>query len=593
MNKNTLNVVLLLLLALAFGCTTKSNMQPEGNWELSAPKPIAPQADEGIDLDEVFPSKTVDFEWREAVNTADFIISYSVVLVRDTATSYENPLLEVQANENGKDVTVNISHETIDRALAQACYSAGSTAKVKWGVKAQSLSRVSFATSPIQFKRFSADPIPDQMYLLGTATEAGSEISEAIPMKVFKDAEGNETFFETITALKKEETFEFVSAKEEPAFHYGLHEGKVVLCGSAITATEDGVFRVALDLKNQTLSLEKINHVGIVGTPIEGEWGGDVALPYQGNGLFQDTVSLLKEGGFVLRIDGDWGRMYKQTPGTTNLVYEPYADVAGLEKEDLQNSNIGEYIVSFDFLGNGYTYSFEEVETDTPAPGPIEAPETLFLIPSDGAAVIELIKDESVFTSPYYLALQSSVTYTLNSEADGSGHSYSLLGQIGETENPDGDNVKGAPYFIAEAGEINVVRDQAYRLTIDFDAPKVEWQYYNIKLFHWLDGTGEGWEARLEVPLEYEHPYKFKMVNQDLKGGHDSKFNSPWEVEYGVSDASGSTDDATATSGTTTNKALVDEGVNVSNFKFIASDGTYSIVLEIANDYTTATYSID
>ncbi|NME70051.1 SusE domain-containing protein [Flammeovirga aprica] len=593
MNKNTLTVVLSFLLALAFGCTTKSNMQPEGNWKLSAPKPISIQENEPIELNEIFPSETVDFEWEEAINTADYIITYSVVLVMDTASSYDNPLIEVTANGNAKDVTASISHEDIDRVLAQACFPAGEVASIKWGVKANSLSRISYASSPVQFKRFSVNPIPSQMYLYGTATEAGDTMSEGIPMKAFRDIDGQMTFFETITSLTKDETYAFVSALEEPAFHYGVNDGTVTACGNAITATESGVFRVALDLKNEVLSLEKINHLGIVGTPIEGEWGGDVALPYQGNGLFQDTVALLKEGGFVLRIDGDWGRMYKQTPGTTNLLYEPYADAVGLEKEDLQNTNVGDYIVSVDFLGNAYTYSVEEVETDEAPPAPIEAPATLFLIPSDGSEVIELIKDGNIFTSPYYLALQSGITYTLNVMADGTGTAYSVMGSIGETENPDGDNVKGAPYFKAEEGEINVARDQAYQLKIDFDAPKVEWQYYNIKLFHWLDGTGEGWDARAEIPMTYEHPYTFKITDQNLTGGHDSKFNSPWEVEFGVSDASGSTDDATATSGTATNKAFVEEGVNVSNFKFVTADGTYSIELQISRDYKTATYSFN
>ncbi|WP_044205529.1 hypothetical protein [Flammeovirga sp. OC4] len=591
MSKNTIAVVLSFLLALAFGCTTKSNMQPEGNWDLSAPTSILPQANATIELDEIFPSETVDFEWEAAVNTADYIITYSVVLVSDTSSSYDHPLLEVEADENGRGLTASVSYQEIDEALAKGCYEKGVASTLKWGIKANSLSRISYSSSPIQFKRFSTDPIPNEMYLFGAATEVGNVMADAIPMKAFKDADGNTTFFETITSLTKDETFEFVSAQEEPALHYGMEDNKVKLCGSVVTAIESGVFRVALDLKNETLSLEKIDHIGIVGTPIEGEWGGDVALAYQGNGLFQDTVSLLKEGGFVLRIDGDWGRMYKQSPGTTNLLYEPYADAAGLAKEDLQNANVGDYIVSFDFLGSAYTYTFEEVELDIPTPGPIEAPEALFLIPGDGSEVVELIKDGNVFTAPHYLALQASVNYTLNSASDGTGTSYSLLGQIGETETPDANNVKGAPYFMEGEGEITVARDQAYQLKVDFDAPKVEWQYYNILLFHWMDGTG--WDDREEIPMTYEHPYTFKITDQNLTGGHDSKFNSPWDVEFGVSDAAGSTDDATAMSGSATNKASVEEGVNVANFKFITSDGTYSITLEVAKDYKIAAYTIN
>lgn len=592
MKKNIIYVLLSLVLMTIWGCTTKSNMQPEGNWDLSNPTLKIPSADENIVLNEIFPTETIDFEWKESVNSADYIITYAVVLVRDTATSYENPLLEVEANNSGKDVTASISHAAIDMALTQGCYSEGQIANVKWGVKAKSLAKVSYTDAPIAFTRFAKNQTPSYLYLFGTATEAGNDQEQAIPLKGFQDAEGNVAYFETVTQLIKDETYEFVSALEEPALHFGIDDGQLTLCGPSITATEDGVFRIAVDLVNKTLSTEKINHLGIVGTPIEGEWGGDVALPYLGNGLFQDTVALLKQGGFVLRLDGDWGRMYKQTPGTTSLIYEPYADAVGHSKEDLQNANLGDYIVSVDFIGSSYSYSFEEIETDIIAPDPIDAPEKLFLIPSDGSNAIALIKEGNVFTSPYYLALQTAVTYTLNSAVDGTGTAYSALGSIGESENPDGDKVSGSPYFVAEEGNVMVQRDQAYQLKIDFDAPTIEWQYYNIKLFHWDDNGG--WDDKLEVLMTYEHPYTFKVENQALQGGLDSKFFSPWDVEFGVSGEDGSTDNATATQGTATNKKLPDGGeVDVANFKFISSDGNYTIELEIANDYKTAVYSIN
>ncbi|AZQ65060.1 hypothetical protein EI427_22840 [Flammeovirga pectinis] len=590
MIKKYINVVLFLFLAFAVGCATKSNMQPEGEWTLSEAELVSPDADATIELDEIFTTESIDFEWKPSVNSADYIIKYAVVLVSDTATSYENPLIEVESNNNGKDITASITHEEIDLALAQACYPKDQVAKVKWGVKAMSLSVVAFSSQPINIKRFSFDPIPNNLYLIGTATEVGNNLAQGIPLKAFKDAEGKMTFFETITQLTKDETYEFVSRLEEPALHYGGENGSIALCGAEITATEDGVFRVGVDLVSNTIKLEKINHLGIVGTPIEGEWSGDVALPYLGNGLFQDTVELLQTGGFVLRIDGDWGRMYKQTPGTTSLLFEPYADAVGLAKEDLQNENVGNYIVSADFLGTSYSYSFEKVEVDIPTPNPIVAPESLFLIPNDGSGAVELVKDNNVFTSNY-LALQAAVKYTLNSAADGSGTSYSLLGNIGETEDdPNGDNVYGAPYFKEEAGDISVIRDQAYMLTIDFDAPTVQWQYYNIKLFHWDDNGG--WDDRKELPMTYVHPYTFTLENTDLSAGFDSKFFSPWDVEFGVSDAAGSTDDATATTGTTTNKTFVEEGVNVSNFKFTSTDGTYTVSLEITNDYTVGNYTV-
>ncbi|NLR92037.1 hypothetical protein [Flammeovirga agarivorans] len=584
MKRNIKYIVLFLIGLWGISCTTKSNMQPEGDWDLSEPKLIIPSTDEIVELNEVFPNENLDFEWEPSINTADYIITYSVVLVRDTATSYDNPLIEVASHNNGKSVTASISHKEIDLALAQACYPKNEMANTKWGVKATSLSRVAFSSQEINIKRFSENELPQQLFIYGTATEVGEDQENAIPMKGFVDGNGEMTHFETVTSLIKDETYQFVSGIEDPALRYGTENGELKLCGSQITATESGVFIIKADFKTNTVATEKINFFSIVGTPIEGEWGGDVPLTYQGNGLFQDTVNLKASGSFIMRIDGDWGRVYKQRPGTTNLIYEAFADNEGLDKEDLQNPNVGDYIVSVDFLGTAYTYSFEKVESELP---PLVAPETLFLLPSDGSEAIEFNKDGNTFTSPSYLALQAELTYTLNSSSDGSGTSYILQGEIGATEDPTGDNVFDSSSLKEGEGEITVARDQAYQLTLDFGTPSLSWQYYNIKLFHWLE-----WDDRIEVQMTYEHPYTFTLSNVELTGGNDSKFNSPWDVEFGASDAAGSTDDATATTGTATNKAFADESVNINNFKFISTDGTYNISLEISNDYRTANYSV-
>ncbi len=74
--------------------------------------------------------------------------------------------------------------------------------------------------------------------------------------------------------------------------------------------------------------------------------------------------------------------------------------------------------------------------------------------------------------------------------------------------------------------------------------------------------------------MTYIHPYKFE-VTATLNGGFHSKFNSPWEVQFGT--------DAKALSGTMTNGG--------DNFTGITQNGTYKATIVVSPDYQTAEYS--
>jgi hypothetical protein len=187
--------------------------------------------------------------------------------------------------------------------------------------------------------------------------------------------------------------------------------------------------------------------------------------------------------------------------------------------------------------------------------------------------VAELTKDGTTFKSGVFLALEAGKEYTLNSANNGSGTSFSTTAKIGETTTPDADAVTVPVDFGAGSGAIAVTRSQAYQLTLNFATGKLTWKYYNIKLFHW-DDAGGGWDARTENLMTYKHPYIFEGTFA-LKANFDSKFNSPWDVQFGTN--------ATALSGSMTNGGP--------NFKGITQAGTYKATITVSNDYKTAEYA--
>lgn len=204
---------------------------------------------------------------------------------------------------------------------------------------------------------------------------------------------------------------------------------------------------------------------------------------------------------------------------------------------------------------------FEEIEVEI---------DELYII-DGGEVVATLAAAGAVYTSEEYVALQEGVNYILNSKPDGTGFTYSAA--VGVTSAPGGDNVSGTA-DLGQGGNLTAERDQMYAITVDLEAASLTWQYYNLKLFHW-DEDGQGWDSRNEYVMTYVHPYRF-MVTGELQFSFHSKFNSPWDIQFGA-------DLPSELSGTMTNNGG-------SNFDNIEQSGLYEANIEVAPDYATGTY---
>jgi len=557
---------------------TKENLEPEGNWELSSPSVGTPAANASIMLDESTPGKEVTFTWDAASSSAGYGVYYTVVIDTLGSTNFESPILSLPSGNGGKDLTLSIAYSKIDEALSLAGYPANTQVKVSWAVIASSLSKSTTDAVDITFTRFATEIIPTKLFISGDATENGTDLSLAIPLRRLNGADKQPSNkHEIYTSLKAGKSYKFYSEQSMPAHQYGGAEGNLVKSGSAIVADEDGQYRISVDLDNNTYSLLKIDKWSIVGTPINGGWGGDEPLEYKGGGIWQGIIEFLDLGGYVFRANGDWAYLMKHVVGSNNsVIMESQAAEQGVEFEDCQAAKKGTFIVTLNLSADAYDYTIER----DPNSSVVTTPDKLFLL-ANGSKVYEFTKNGDSYSSDIYLALQSNVAYTLNSAEDGSGTSYILDIAVGVTTSPDGDKVSGSAILIEDAGDVTIDHDQAYKIDFDFASAKMTWSYYNIKIFHW-DELGGGWDARTETPMTYVHPYKFTASGVTLNAGYDTKFNSPWDIQFGVDTNNGDVENAL--SGSTTNGG--------SNFRNILA-GTYSATLTVSDDYTVGTYTFN
>jgi starch-binding outer membrane protein SusE/F len=583
MEKALYKIFLFAALVLVWSCEEESNMEPTGGWDLSAPVLQTPAASAAIVLDKADPTEPVVFEWQAAEASNRFGVAYKVYLVDAASNGTGNPILVLTPGNSGKDVTVSATAEEIDYALWAKCYPAGATVNVKWVVDAKAIETVSTASSTLSLKRFTTERTVEQLFITGSGTEAGADAANATPMRALKNSDGDLTgVFDVYTTLTAGSTYQFRDQASTNSRVYGGSDGTLAPCGAAIAATETAVYRVTVNLNDNSYELWKVDMWSLVGDAIEGGWGGDIPLAYKGNGTWEGRVDFLAaEAGWIFRANGDWGYIMKRIVGTVsaggysgNVVMESEGWETGVEFEDLSISDSGPFIVTLNLASDQYNFNIAAAPIDPSTNvaiigkasnpnsdqvqgnfifGDYDVPAELYLV-SDGTMVAQLTKDGNTFTSTW-LALEQSKTYILNSASDGSGETYNNIGD----------------------GSMTVDHDQAYKLTADFDKGKLSWKHYNLKLFHWDDDVAGGWDARTETLLTYVHPYKFQTTGIALTAGNESKVFSPWEVLFGSSD--------TGLSGT-----WVQDGPN---YKGISQSGNYDLSLTITNadDYTTADFT--
>lgn len=571
--------LLVALMVTLWSCEKDDNVEPAGQWELTAPVLKSPAAGASIVLDESNASSAISFEWDAATSSAGYSVTYKVYVDTLGSTSFETPIIELTPENNGAAVSVSISQEMIDDALSILGYTANSDVQLTWAVVATSMDKVVTTTGDITIKRFATEKLPTQLFISGAATENGSDIAQALPFRRLNNAEGNPSNkYEIYTSLEGGKEFKIYSAQSLPAHNYGGAEGAIAKSGAALTVDENGQYRISLNFDDNTYEILKIEKWSMVGSPINGGWGGDEPLDYKGAGVWEATIDLVGTGGFLFRANENWDYVIKMVENTTSneVVMESQAADLGLTYVDLNSTQTGSFIVTLDLSANAYTYSLQKDPNSTT----LTTPDALFLL-ADGANPVELTKDGDVFRSNIFIAMQTGVNYTLNTANDGSGTSYAIDVNLGVTESPDGDKVSGNENLSEGSANIVVERDQAYQLNVDFSSAKLNWSFYNIKIFHW-DEAGGGWDARTETLMTYSHPYTFTATDVTLTANYDTKFNSPWDIQLGFDAANGDVVDAA--SGSATNG-----GANFSNIPA----GTYTATLVVANDFSTATYEFN
>ncbi len=237
----------------------------------------------------------VVFEWEQARAEDNGLVMYEVVFDRETG-DFSQPIYAVPSDGNGMQRRLTLSHGDINRIAASAGIAAQQTGKIKWSVVSSKGINVQPPTAihllsverPLGFS-----DIPAELFLTGSGTEGGEDVSQAQAFKQVSDG-----VFEIHTRLGVG-NYWFIAARNEGASTYSLDASGIIQEEIVANNTEDGVVRIRLNFNDASSTITEIVGLALWFAPDDRFW---FDLPYVGNGEW-----LAAEQSIAFKQES-WGR---------------------------------------------------------------------------------------------------------------------------------------------------------------------------------------------------------------------------------------------------------------------------------------------
>jgi hypothetical protein len=297
----------------------------------------------------------VTFEWQPA-QTADYTLPFYQVLFDKESGDFSQPVYIGKPASLGSANKLTLSHRELNKMANNAGIKASSTGKLKWTVVASNgiVSEMPAENRVLQLQRpagFAENPT--DAFLMGSATEAGTEMSKAIKFKKISDG-----VFELYTSLNAG-TYTIVDKITGTPVSFVL-DGMLIKEGSEANspASTKKAYRINLDFNTAIAKLTEIQEIGL--------WFAGYnkitnVLAYDANGVWKatdmaivwSTQSWGKDERYKFRV------IEKDMNGTVTNVFW-----GGSNKDNSRpNSSTAAsyfYLKSNDATQWDYTYKFEK-----------------------------------------------------------------------------------------------------------------------------------------------------------------------------------------------------------------------------------------
>jgi hypothetical protein len=300
---------------------------------------IAPAEGATVALSKVTGS-SLTFSWQPSSGTGP-TPKYNVIFYSDAAGT--NEIGSVAAGNNGYASTATILHSAMESIVALAGIPAEGTGDIWWSVSTTVLTETGIASIPPRKLTVTRLPgIPAAVYITGAASEGGTTLANALPMK--KTADG---VFEIYTKLTSGSTYCFVSSKTGTPRQFSV-SGTAIREGDVTTPTKTAVYKIELNFNTDVATYKEILNVRwyILW------WDHEIDLDYDGLGVWKKTVTI--GAGECTNGNTDNRYKFRMVDNTaTNSGRSQWIAVNGQDSEPTGNPNY--YYIRQDYVTQQWT----------------------------------------------------------------------------------------------------------------------------------------------------------------------------------------------------------------------------------------------
>ncbi|NDV69384.1 hypothetical protein D0T66_10810 [Dysgonomonas sp. 25] len=243
------------------------------------------------------------FSWEPA-RTEDSGPAIYEIIFDKLGGDFSNPLYVMPSDGNGSLAGVSVSHKILSLVAELNGVDMGESTTVIWTVRSSrgintAISSVHRELSYTRLAGFTPEQTPAELYITGTGSEAGTNLSDAIPFKNL-----GKQIFEIYTELNSGQTYQLVSktSTSDPDFKTFYIDGLIKQSehgteSGTVTQTS-GIYHIVLDFSTASVTFTEIQRVEFYFCPTGAtEW----PLAYQGKGIWKGT-------GPVTFKQESWGR---------------------------------------------------------------------------------------------------------------------------------------------------------------------------------------------------------------------------------------------------------------------------------------------
>lgn len=258
---------------------------------------IAPVNNDSITLNPAS-SQGIVFQWSPASTTDSGLILYEIAFDKEDG-NFKTPIYTTTSDNSGVEPKATISQKQLNTIASLAGIKALGTGELKWTVLATKVanSKISAATNTLIVTRPAGFAVPpDSLYLTGSATEGGDDISKAIPFKEISSG-----VFELYTSLKAGK-YQLVDHLNGTVTKYYIDNDTIKEGDSWTTVTgSTNVYKLDYDFNIAAATELQINSIGLYQSAKNAEIG---QLSYIGNSTWAVDSLAINFVQFSWGIDG-------------------------------------------------------------------------------------------------------------------------------------------------------------------------------------------------------------------------------------------------------------------------------------------------